>query len=97
MEIVAVVLVSVAAILAALRLVLDWVYSWRTLMARRVIVNLKSGRGVDGLLVRKSGDLLFIREATALEPGATPQAIDGETVVQRGDIDFIQTLVRGGV
>jgi small nuclear ribonucleoprotein (snRNP)-like protein len=97
LEIVVVVLVGLAALLATARLVLDWAYSWRTLIARRVVVNLKSGRGVDGLLVRKSGDLLFIREATALEPGATPQAIDGETVVQRGDIDFIQTLVRGGV
>jgi len=97
LEIVAVVLVSVAAILAALRLVLDWVYSWRTLMARRVIVNLKSGRGVDGLLVRKSGDLLFLRDATALEPGVAPAPMDGETVVQKQDIDFIQTLVRGGV
>ena len=98
LEIVVVVLVGLAALLATARLVLDWAYSWRTLIARRVVVNLKSGRGVDGLLVRKSGDLLFMREATALEPGAAPAPIDGETVVQRGDIDFIQApLIRGGV
>jgi small nuclear ribonucleoprotein (snRNP)-like protein len=38
-------------------------------LARRVVVNLKSGRAVSGLLVRRSGDLLFIRDAVALEPG----------------------------
>jgi hypothetical protein len=97
LQVVVVVLLGLAAALATVRLVLDWAYSWRTLVARRVVINLKTGRGVDGLLVRKAGELLFLRNATALEPGASPVPMDGETVVQRCDIDFIQTLDRGGV
>lgn len=97
LQVAVVVLVGLAALLAVVRMVLDWAFSWRTLVARRVVINLKTGRGLDGLLVRKAGDLLFLREATALEPGSAPAPIDGETVVQRQDIDFIQTLVRGGV
>lgn len=96
-EITVAALLGLAAVLVIGRLVMDWAYSWRTLVARRVIINLKTGRGLDGLLVRKSGQLLFLREATALEPGTPPAAIDGETVVQLSDVDFIQTLTRGGV
>jgi hypothetical protein len=97
LQVAVVILVGLAAALAIVRLVMDWVYSWRSLVARRVVINLKTGRGLDGLLVRKSGDLLFLRNATALEPGSAPAPIDGETVVQRQDVDFIQTLVGGGV
>lgn len=68
------------------------VFRWRRLLARRVVVNLKTGRALDGLLVRKSGDLVFLRNATALEPGAAPLTLDGEAVVSRSDIDFIQAL-----
>jgi hypothetical protein len=66
--------------------------AWRPVLARRVVVNLKSGRAVDGLLVKRSGDLLFLREATALEPGAEPARLDGSAVIARADIDFIQAL-----
>jgi hypothetical protein len=97
LQIVVVVLVGLAAALVIARLVLEWAHSWRSLVAHRVVINLKTGRGLDGLLVRKSGDLLFLRNATALEPGVAPAPMDGETVVQKQDIDFIQTLVRGGV
>lgn len=97
LQVAVVILVGLAALLAIVRLVMDWAYSWRTLVARHVVINLKTGRGVDGLLIRKSGDLLFLRNATALEPGAQPLPLDGEAIVQRQDVDFIQTLVRGGV
>jgi hypothetical protein len=89
---------AVAGALARLALDLSASFAWRRLLARRVVVNLKSGRGVDGLLVKRAGDLLFLRNAQALEPGAEPVRIDGETVVARADIDFIQALSdRGGV
>lgn len=87
-EIVAVVLLAAAAAVYLLR---PW-WAWRPLLARRVVVNLKTGRAISGVLVRRSGDLLFIRDAVALEPGAEPAAADGEAVVARADIDFIQAL-----
>jgi hypothetical protein len=97
LQILVVSLVALAAVLAIARLVMDWAYSWRTLVARRVVINLKSGRGLDGLLVRKAGDLLFLRQATALEAGVAPLPVDGEAVVQKSDVDFIQTLTDRGV
>lgn len=66
--------------------------AWRPLYSRRAVVNLKTGRAIDGVLVRRSGDLLFMREAVALEPGSAPVTLDGEAVVARGDVDFIQAL-----
>lgn len=63
---------------------------WDALEARRVVVNLKSGRAVDGLVVRRTGDVLFLKNAVLLEPGAEPAPLDGETVVERAEVDFIQ-------
>ncbi|ALY08850.1 RNA binding protein [Arthrobacter phage Galaxy] len=65
---------------------------WAVVVARRVIVNLKSGRAIDGVLVRRDGPLLFLRNAVLLEEGSEPAAIDGEAVVEAVDIDFIQAL-----
>lgn len=65
---------------------------WAVVVARRCVVNLKTGRAVDGVLVRRDGGLLFLKNAVLLEPGQEPAAIDGEAVVQSGDIDFIQAL-----
>ncbi|ASR83174.1 RNA binding domain protein [Arthrobacter phage Abidatro] len=65
---------------------------WAVVVARRVIVNLKSGRAIDGVLVRRDGPLLFLRNAVLLEEGSEPAAIDGEAVVEAVDVDFIQAL-----
>lgn len=87
--IVALVIVALLAVLLAVLVFRD-LGAWRTVTARRVVINLKTGRAVDGLLCRRSGDLLFLRQAVALEPGAEPVPVDGEVVVLRGDVDFIQ-------
>jgi len=65
---------------------------WAVVYARRVVVNLKTGRAIDGLLVRKDGPLLFLKNAVLLEEGSEPAAIDGEAVVHAAEIDFIQAL-----
>lgn len=65
---------------------------WRLVRARRVVVNLRSGQAVDGLLVRQSGPLLFIAEARLHEGGDNPVPIDGQAVIERPNIDFIQML-----
>lgn len=65
---------------------------WRSIMARRVVVNLRTGKALDGLLVRRSGGLLFLKNAVLHEPGAEPAPLDGEAVVERSQIDFIQAL-----
>lgn len=65
---------------------------WGVVVARRVVVNLKTGRALDGVLVRRDGPLLFLRNAVLLEEGSEPAAVDGEAVVLAGEIDFIQAL-----
>lgn len=65
---------------------------WRLIVARRVVVNLQTGRAIDGLLVRRSGGLLFLKNAVLHEPGADPVPLDGEAVIERSQVDFIQAL-----
>lgn len=65
---------------------------WEVVVARRCVVNLKTGRAVDGVLVRKDGPLLFLKNAVLLEQGSEPAPVDGEAVVQAVDVDFIQAL-----
>lgn len=80
---------------AALGVLVWWLgprVAWRPVVGRRVVVNLKSGRAVDGVLVRRSAGLLFIKNGVALEPGAEPAAVEGQVVILAAEIDFIQAL-----
>lgn len=65
---------------------------WRLVKARRVVVNLRSGQAIDGLLIRQQGPLLFLSEARLFEGSDQPTPIDGQAVVERQTIDFIQML-----
>jgi hypothetical protein len=65
---------------------------WRLVRARRVVVNLRSGQAIEGLLVRQEGPLLFIAEARLHEGSDNPVVIDGQAVVERQTVDFIQIL-----
>lgn len=80
--------------LGAAAAVLCWykLNPWRTVRARRVMINLKSGQAIDGLLVRHDGPLLFIAEASLHEGGGSPVPLDGQALVERQNIDFIQIL-----
>lgn len=66
--------------------------AFRTVVHRRVVVNLLSGRAVEGVLVRQTGPLLHVRDARLHEPGADPSQVDGEVVIERSQVDFIQAL-----
>ena len=65
---------------------------WEPVVARRVVVNLKTGSAVDGVLVRRDAGLLFLKNAVLLEQGSEPATIDGEVVVDSAHVDFIQAL-----
>jgi hypothetical protein len=64
----------------------------RTLVRRRVVVNLASGRAFRGILWAKRGPLLVLREAAMFEPGVPPVPVDGEAVIERRTVEFIQVL-----
>lgn len=62
----------------------------RTVIHRRVVVNLISGKAFNGVLVRQDGPLLVLKDAHLLEAGTNPVPLDGEVIVERTNVDFIQ-------
>lgn len=64
----------------------------RFALGRRVVVNLRSGKAVEGVLTSRRGDVLLLRAGRLFEPGAEPVAIDGETMIERRTVDFVQLL-----
>jgi hypothetical protein len=55
-----------------------------------VLVNLDDGRAFAGILYSRRGPLLILRQARLIEPGSEPIAVDGEVIVERSRISFIQ-------
>lgn len=72
---------------------LTWLGFRRTLVRRKVVVNLLSGRAFVGILYRQAGPLLVLRDTVMHDPGAEPAAVDGEVVVERDQVEFIQNTV----
>lgn len=65
--------------------------AYRDLVAERLIVNLKSDKAFRGILWDESKELLTLRDTTLLEHGKEAP-VDGEVVIERANIDFIQVL-----
>lgn len=63
---------------------------WRTLVRRRVVVNLLTDRAFVGILWAQRGPLLVLRDAVMHEPGRQPSPVDGEVVIERDQVEFIQ-------
>ena len=64
-------------------------------LSRRVIVNLKDDHdhAIDGVLVRWSGSWLIVRQARLVRSGgAAGAAMDGEIMIDRSNVAFIQVL-----
>lgn len=64
----------------------------RLVVRRRVLVNLTTGQAIEGVLLRQSGPLLVIVNAILHEPNAEPAPLDGEAVVERDRVAFIQAV-----
>lgn len=68
-------------------------FAWRrTAVRRRVVVNLRSGNALVGVLFARRGRLLVLKQATLHAVHAAPAPIDGDAVVEIGQIDFVQVL-----
>jgi len=59
-------------------------------ICKRVLVNLDDGRAFNGILFSRRGPLLTLRDAQLIEPGSEPLAVDGEVIVERSRVSFIQ-------
>lgn len=62
----------------------------RVLALRRVIVNLVDGSSIQGFLYKDPGNLIVLKNAVYHEPGAEPVPLDGDTVIERTKVLFIQ-------
>lgn len=63
--------------------------AYRDLVARRVVVNLTTGKAFHGVIWSEQRELLVLRDVTLLEDGQETR-VDGEVVIERDRIDFIQ-------
>lgn len=61
-----------------------------TVKNRKVLVNLLSGNALSGVCVHEDGRVLVLRGVTVYESGAEPAAADGDVLVDRINVDFIQ-------
>lgn len=63
----------------------------RSRKTRKVVVELQSGETFQGVLESVDARTLVIRNVSVLNgPTAVPTAVDGELLVPRGDVKFIQ-------
>jgi len=56
------------------------------------VVNTKTDRAFRGLLWRKAWGYLVLRNAEMIKPGGETVRMDGELVIEAGNVDFLQVL-----
>ncbi len=59
---------------------------------RRVIVNTRTDRAFRGVLWRKRGSYLVLRNAELLNPKGETVPMDGEVVIEAANVDFMQVV-----
>jgi hypothetical protein len=70
--------------------VFDQVWSRRLMVRRQVLVQLRSGRAVTGVLWQRRGRSVVLKSAQVLEPGSEPTVMDGDVVVDRDQVEYVQ-------
>lgn len=71
---------------------IDTLWARRLMVRREVLVQLRSGNAARGTLWARRGRTLVLKGATLFEPGVDPRETDGDLVVDRGQVDFVQVL-----
>lgn len=73
-------------------------WSWLTgappCVLRSVLVNLVTDRdtALRGVLWQSRGPWLVLRDASLIKPGDSPLVIDGDVVIHRSNVAFIQVF-----
>jgi hypothetical protein len=71
-------------------------FAWRrTAVHKAVVVNL-ADKAFRGVLWAQRGPLLVLRGVELLEAGREPQPVDGEIVIERSRVEFVQVTGGGG-
>ncbi|MET9286493.1 hypothetical protein [Nocardia beijingensis] len=81
----------VAAVLVAAVGGAEWWLARRYVVHRRVVVNLRTGTAVSGVVVGTRGPLLIVRDAT-VHDGDQSAPADGEIVIDRANVDYVQAV-----
>ena len=71
---------------------LDLFASRRLTVRQRVLVSLHSGKAFTGVLWVRRGRSIVLKSAELLEPGAAPVGMDGDVVLDRGQVEFVQRV-----
>jgi small nuclear ribonucleoprotein (snRNP)-like protein len=86
--------IPIVAIVLVAGVVACWWSTDRVLRARRtrrVVVELKSGETFQGVLGSVDARTVVLRNVSALNgPTTVPTAVDGELLIPRGDLKFVQ-------
>ncbi len=64
----------------------------RRLAHQKILVNLLSGNAIAGVCVHEERCALILKGATVHQPGVEPTPADGEVLIDRANVDFIQIL-----
>lgn len=72
-----------------------WFFWWRPpCLLRACIVNLKNdpSTAIRGVLWSSRGSWLTFKDCSLLKPGQPPTKMDGEVVIERRNVAFLQAL-----
>ncbi len=89
--------VVLSVIVAVLATVVIWygveeIRTRRTLSRRRVVVNLVDDQAVTGVLWLTHRRLVVLRSASLVQPGREPVRMDGDVVIERDRINWVQIV-----
>ena len=62
------------------------------LFLKTVIVNTKNGKAFRGVIWSSWFGLIVLKNAEMLRPGGEAVPVDGEVVIYKQDVDFIQVI-----
>ncbi|WP_218596155.1 hypothetical protein [Pseudonocardia oceani] len=72
---------------------IDTLWARRLMVRRQVLVSLSSGRAFTGLLWARRGRQLVLKSAELLEPGAQAVVVDGDVVLDRAQVEYVQVVI----
>lgn len=67
-------------------------FSRRRMTNRKVLVSLMSGNGISGVCTHDGRTTVVLRGAVVHQPDAEPAPADGELIIDRINIDYVQLL-----
>lgn len=93
MQVAALVVISLGVLFVAAGIVwhfTELVWARRLVVRRKVLVALRTGQAVTGLLWTRRNRFLVLKDAQLLEPGVEPTRMDGDVIIEREQVLYTQ-------